>query len=167
MSHEMLPCPFCGAAAAVLVERTPGQFKVFCDNGPCSVSTAVWGGRQPAIAAWNKRAPSPSHEAEHRVITAALFHHERLLAIAIDMKDERLHVAARIAGERLADAVVAYKRLLTAQPRKPDPCGFPNRHNNPAFPDGCPECQPKPGPIELGQHGQLRKNRLEPEGGDR
>jgi hypothetical protein len=64
MSLQLSPCPFCGATAAVVVERSPGQFKVFCDNGPCSVSTALWGGRQPAIAAWNRRAPSPRREAE-------------------------------------------------------------------------------------------------------
>ncbi len=59
MESELLPCPFCGEGSAVVVERTPLQFKVFCGNGPCSVSTAIWGARQPAIAAWNRRrAPS-------------------------------------------------------------------------------------------------------------
>ncbi len=57
LSQELAPCPFCGSQAAVVIELSPQQFKIFCDEGSCSVMTSIWGGRQPAIAAWNRRKP--------------------------------------------------------------------------------------------------------------
>lgn len=55
---KIKPCPFCGSSAVNLIEPSPGQFKVFCDNGGCSISTSIWGAVQPAIFAWNHRTDS-------------------------------------------------------------------------------------------------------------
>jgi hypothetical protein len=56
---SLLPCPFCGFEAKLLIVENRGGYMVRC-NGPCemaNVDTGFYdGAAERAIAAWNKRA---------------------------------------------------------------------------------------------------------------
>lgn len=62
-THKLLPCPFCGAPAAVERDYSVdfyGWWWCGCPNDECAVRPFVHGGpkddaRAHAIAAWNRR----------------------------------------------------------------------------------------------------------------
>jgi Restriction alleviation protein Lar len=63
METKLLPCPFCGGAAAIDDSPGPLGYVVYCPNEKCPVEPEgiACHDRDVAIAAWNTRAPSPLH----------------------------------------------------------------------------------------------------------
>ncbi len=60
MSETLKPCPFCPELVAC-PDRDLGGWIIVCDReaGGCGASTAIYHREAEAIAAWNRRAPSP------------------------------------------------------------------------------------------------------------
>ena len=60
MSETLKPCPFCPELVAC-PERDQGGWIIVCNReaGGCGASTAIYHREAEAIAAWNRRAPSP------------------------------------------------------------------------------------------------------------
>lgn len=54
---ELLPCPFCGGATKYNQDVPHPFHYVWCDI--CGIQTPAHSTKEPAIAAWNTRAPSP------------------------------------------------------------------------------------------------------------
>lgn len=66
MSEELKPCPFCGGS-----DVSPSSFDVKCME--CGVEMP--GGTERAIAAWNRRAPSPDMREAVEALTTAVHAH--------------------------------------------------------------------------------------------
>ena len=59
---ELLPCPFCGAAAKESYDEKNDEHWVICGHGSCDVEPSVARGRQKdARKAWNRRASIESN----------------------------------------------------------------------------------------------------------
>jgi len=62
--EQLLPCPFCGAAASIEETRLLGDVRksAGCGTEFCQgyQSTLTFATRREAIAAWNRRAPKPN-----------------------------------------------------------------------------------------------------------
>lgn len=91
MSEELKPCPFCGGKPRVDLDKItycqlhgePSQtVRVYCYRSDCAAKPSVSAGdvynggetaaRRVAIAAWNRRAPSPDmREAVEALTTGA------------------------------------------------------------------------------------------------
>lgn len=55
---ELLPCPFCGGKArAIRSKLIRGAYEVQCKNS--HINGLIWETAENAIAAWNRRTPSP------------------------------------------------------------------------------------------------------------
>ena len=59
---SLLPCPHCGGTAYVAPDYG-SSFSVKCNNPICGAAVRLWGTRDGAIAAWNRRAPDAALEA--------------------------------------------------------------------------------------------------------
>jgi len=58
----LLPCPFCGSKPLLLGLKAP-EFWVSCPKIGCKAGTEAFGGKNKAIAVWNRRVtPAPDSE---------------------------------------------------------------------------------------------------------
>ena len=81
LADELLPCPFCGAAATAMTEGINGPYRVYCNNDgtpgddgppPCSTEGPERATKPEAIAAWNTRAVIPMIRAQERAEIVSL-----------------------------------------------------------------------------------------------
>lgn len=61
---ELLPCPFCGGTPYV-ADDYGASFSVKCNNPMCGGAVRLWGTREKAIAAWNRRFLSTGEGGRH------------------------------------------------------------------------------------------------------
>lgn len=60
---ELLPCPFCGARAEVEYNNGMAWWEAVCEGATCHAGIIGEVTAADAIAAWNRRTPTPESEA--------------------------------------------------------------------------------------------------------
>lgn len=64
MADELKPCPFCGGAAAIVLDQLRHGdmvYRVECGTRECGIGTLGWFPQAAAVQSWNRRVPDPRH----------------------------------------------------------------------------------------------------------